>query len=262
MEKTFMHPYKFQLIPASQINVNRLYQRDIKTSVIKNIVNHFDYRMVNPVKVVWNHDEWYAWDGQHTATALRALFGDNYLVPCLVYEDVNGWSEEAELFENGNKKSSHKPLPTIAEWKSRLFRGDEKATKIKKVCDNYGLRIPTTTGNSGCGWVMALNALEKCYDNLTEAQFDQTIYIITAAWNGKKESLSSAMLNGMALFVKTYMGEYNRAALIKRLKATDPTLIIRAGKASAAQGHTKYAREILNVYNKGTTTGRLADKLG
>ena len=262
MEKIVSHPYKFQLIPAAQINVNRLYQRDINRSVVKNIVNNFDYRQVNPVKVVWNHNEWYAWDGQHTATALRALFGDDYLVPCMVYEDVQGWFEEAKLFEEGNKKSSHKPLTTITEWKSRLFRGEETAVKIKKVCENYGLRIPITTGNSGSGWVVALNAMEKIYNNLAEPQFDQTIYILTAAWGGKKESLSSAMLNGMALFVKTYYGEYNRANLIKRLKATDPTLIIRAGRASSAQGHTKYAREILNVYNKGTTTGRLADKLG
>ena len=141
MEKVTSHPYNFQLIPAAQINVNRLYQRDANRSVIKTIVNNFDYRLVNPVKVVWNHNEWYAFDGQHTATSLRAKFGDDYLVPCLVYEDVDGWFEEAKLFEDGNKRSSHKALPIIVEWKSRLFRGEEKAVKIKKVCERYGLKI-------------------------------------------------------------------------------------------------------------------------
>lgn len=262
MEKVTSHAYAFQFIPAAQINVNRLYQRDVNRSVIKAIVNNFDYRLVNPVKVVWNHNEWYAFDGQHTATALRAKFGDDYLVPCLVYEDVDGWFEEAKLFEDGNKRSSHKALPIIVEWKSRLFRGEEKAVKIKKVCERYGLKIPTTKGNTGNGWVMALNALEKNFDNLTEAQFDQLLYILTAAWGGKKESLTAPMLNGMALFIKTYGNEFNRSALVKRLKATEPMLIIRAGKASTAQGHTKYAREILNVYNKGTSANRLVDKLG
>lgn len=41
----------------------------------------------------------------------------------------------------------------------------------------------------------------------------------------------------------------------------EPELIIRAGKASAATGYNKYAREILNIYNKHTTVGRLPDKL-
>lgn len=262
MEKVTSHPYNFQLIPAAQINVNRLYQRELNRSEIKDIVNNFDYRLVNPVKVVWNHNEWYAIDGQHSAVALRAKFGDDYLVPCLVYEDVDGWTEEAELFEKTNNPKMRKALSTIGNWKSRLFREEEKATKIKKVCDHYGLKIPTGKGNKGNGWVMALNALERVFDSLPEADFDQVLYIITAAWGGKKESLTAPILNGMALFVKVYKGEYNRSALINRLKKTDPMLIIRAGKASAAQGHTKYAREILNVYNKGTSANRLVDKLG
>jgi len=262
MEKVTSHPYNFQLIPAAQINTNTLYQREINNAEIKNIVNNFDYRQVNCAKVVWNHNEWYAFDGQHTVTALRAKFGDDYLVPCLVYEDVDGWFEEAKLFEEANSRGSHKPITVAQNWKSRLFRSEQKATKIKSVCERYGLRIPTGKGNTGNGWIMAPAALEKIYDNLDPAQFDQVLYIISSAWKGKKDSLVAPMLNGMALFVKTYWNEYNRASLIKRLSNTEPIVILRAGRASQSNGHSKYAREILNVYNKGTSANRLVDKLG
>ena len=105
-------------------------------------------------------------------------------------------------------------------------------------------------------------ALEKVYDDMDKTMFDQLMFILTSTWHGDQKSLTAPIINGLARFVKTYYGEYNRANLIHRLSKTDPTIIVRAGKASAAQGHTKYAREILNVYNKGTTSGRLPDKLG
>lgn len=260
--KTISHPYKFQLIPVGQIRVNTLYQRDTNNNVIKSIVSNFDYHLVNPIKVVWDHNEWIAIDGQHTAAALRTLFGNDYLAPCLVYEDVGSWFEQAVIFIKTNRREMHKVLAVIPEWKARLFSNETKAVEIKKVCDRYNLKIPTGKGTSGNGWVKAPAALERIYDNLTPEQFDQVLYILTCAWHGKKDSLLAPMLNGLAMFVKTYWSEYNRAALIKRLGNVEPIVIIRAGKASTASGHAKYAREILNVYNKGTTSGRLVDKLG
>lgn len=265
MDKVVSHPYKFQLIPVGQINVNRLYQRPIKRDVVKNIVSNFDWHNVNCIKVVWNHDEWYAFDGQHTATGLRALFGGEYLAPCLVYDDVDGWFEEAKLFESGNQRSNHKPISVIDDWHSRLFRGEEKATNIKRICENHGLHIPTETGNKGDGYIKALNALEKNYDLMTPEQFDQLLFILVSAYGQKKEALrvalNAAMLNGLGLFIRTYWNEYQRRELIRKLKDTDPILILRAGKASAASGHAKYAREILSIYNSHRSTGRLPDKL-
>lgn len=262
MKEVVSHPYKFQLIPAGQIKVNGLYQREINGGVIKAIINNFDYHFVNPVKVVWDKGEWIAIDGQHTATSLRIKFGNAYMVPCLVYEDVGSWVEQAIIFVKVNRRESHKVLGVIPEWKARLFSGENKATKIKSICERYNFKIPTGKGNTGNGWIMAPAALEKIYDSLTPEQFDQVLYILSCAWHGKKDSLVAPMLNGMALFVKTYWQEYNRANLIKRLGNVEPIVILRAGRASQSNGHAKYAREILAVYNKGTTSGRLPDKLG
>lgn len=261
MEKVTSHPYKFQLIPAGQIKVNRLYQRELKMSQVKQIVGKFDWHLVNPVRVVWHKGEWVAVDGQHTYLSLRAKFGDDYLVPCLVYEDVESWFEEAEIFLGMNDRDLRKPLSIRQEWKARLFANESKATEIRKVCERYNLKIPTANGESGKGWISAVSALERVYDDLDKTQFDQFLYILTCAWDGKKSSLTAPIINGLSRFVKVYYGEYNRANLIHRLSKTDPTLIIRAGKASTATGYNKYAREILNVYNKSTTTGRLPDKL-
>ena len=264
MANVTSHPYNFKLIRVSEIHVNHLYQRPEQRDKVRNIVNKFDWHMVNPIKVVWRKTEWYSFDGQNTAIALRALFGDDYLAPCLVYEDVGDWFKEAELFEKANETGTHKAAGVIDTWHSRMFRSESKAVKISQVCENYGLHVPTERGNSGNGYIMAMSALEKNYDIMKADQFNELLYIITAVWGGKKESLVSSIINGMGMFIRVYWNEYDRKALIRRLKAnaSDPQLIIRAGKASVAQGNAKYAREILNIYNLGTSVNRLPEKLG
>ena len=262
MSNVASHPYRFQLIPAGKIKINYLYQRPLDKSRVKRLVQKFDWHLVNPVKVIWRDGEWYAVDGQHTTAMLYAKFGADYMVPCLVYEDIANWTEEAKVFIKGNDRLLRKVLGLRDEWKALLASNDERAANIKRICANYNLKIPTEKGETGNGWIGAVAALEKVYDNMSAEKFNEYLYIITAAWGGKRESLLAPILSGMGKFVDVYYGEYNRANLIKRLKRTEPTLIIRAGKASAASGHTKYAREILNVYNKGTTVGRLPDKLG
>ena len=262
MKEVVSHPYKFQLITAEQIKVNTLYQRALNANRVRKLVGAFDWHLVNPVKVVWHKGEWVAVDGQHTLFMLRAKFGDKYLVPCMVYEDVESWFEQAEIFLGMNNKELRKVLSVRDAWKARLFSNESKATEIRKVCERYELKIPTANGESGKGWVSAVGALERAYDDMDKAQFDQFLYILTCAWHGEKTSLTAPIIGGLSRFVKIYYGDYNRANLIHRLSKTDPSLIIRAGKASAAQGKNKYAREILNVYNKSTTTGRLPDKLG
>lgn len=262
MSKVVSHPYRFELIPAGEIKINRLYQRPLNTSRVKRLVQKFDWHLVNCVKVVSRNGEWYALDGQHTTAMLLAKFGSDYLVPCLIYEDIENWTEEAKEFIKGNDRDLRKVLSLRDEWKALLVSNDERATNIKRICGNYNLKIPTERGETGNGWIGAVSALEKVYDSMDTLKFNEFLYVLTAAWGGKRESLLAPIINGLGRFVNSYYGEYNRANLVKRLKRTDPTLIIRAGKASAAPGHTKYAREILNVYNKSTTVGRLPDKLG
>ena len=53
----------------------------------------------------------------------------------------------------------------------------------------------------------------------------------------------------MAIFVKTYSGEYYRGRLIKKLNKVVPQVIVSAGKSSISNGNTKYAREIVAIYN-------------
>lgn len=255
------HPYNFQLVPVGQICVDELYQRDRHNDIIKEIVNNFDYHLVNCIKCVFRDGTYFAFDGQHTALGLIMKFGEKYPAPVLIYDDIGSWTDEAKLFESINSKKFRKVVSVAEQWKSRVNRGEEHATDMKTILNQHGLFIPSKMKRGGNGVVTALTALESTYNELGAKLFEESIDIIASAWGGDKDSLSAPILRGMAKFVKTYYGEYNKASLIRRLHNFGAQKIIFAGKASNETGVNKYAREILAVYNKQTTTGRLTDKL-
>lgn len=255
---TVEHPYEFKLIKAKEINVDPIYQRDEKKKMVKEIIRNFDYHKVNPVKVVLRNDrQYYAFDGQQTTIGLRSKFGDNYLIPCMIYYDVPTWADEAELYEGTNAKTAKCPVGTRELWKSRLARGEEQAVKIQRIAERYGLIVRAQAHGDIRGHIKALNALDKVFSEYGEKVFEEMISIISASWNGDPVSLSAPMLYGMAMFVNTYSGQYNRSRLIKKMSSTLPQMIITAGKASSSKSNSKYAREIATIYNSYLSKGKL-----
>lgn len=247
---TESHSYEFKRIKAKEINVNRLYQRPEKTPLIRKIITEFDYHLVNPVKVVYRDGEYYAWDGQQTTVALRTKFGGDYLVPCMIYYDVPSWVDEAVLFENANRKGFRKPVSEAERWASRITRGESAATMINAIVQRNDLRIAKDGRTSGKGIICAISALDDVYSKYGETVFAETIGNLKMAFDGDDKSLQAPMIRGMAQFVSKYIGEYDRKKLIARLRRYAASEIIRAAKSRIEAGTSKYAQEILAVYNK------------
>lgn len=261
MNEIKTHPYNFQLVPVGQINVDHLYQRDKVSRTVKGIINNFDYHKVNPIKCVFRDGEYFTFDGQNTAVGLCMKFGAKYLAPVLLYDDIPSWVDEAKLFEEINSKSFRKAVTVVEGWISRVNRGEETATGIKNIVNSHGLSIPGKVNKKGNGVIKALTALENAYNFLGDKLFDEEMDILSSAWGGNPDSLTAPILMGLARFVKTYYGDYNKKNLTNRLHNVDPKSIIIAGKSSMEGGNSKYAREILAVYNKYTTSNRLPNKL-
>lgn len=259
MKETISHPYDFQLIPARLITVNRNYQRKANGGLIKSIVSKFDYHLVNPVKVVRRDGYYYAWDGQQTATACYTKFGKEYLVPCLVYDDIDTSKEEAMLLVGGNTNGgAGKKLTALEIWKALVWGEDETALKIQKVLEDNGFRV--SSGAKGSKYsICAIGAFQNAYKTLTEKQFLQMLRIVKEAWNGDPDSLSATIVKAVTRFIKTYDGKFNEQNLIRRLSKKAPIEIIRNGRTSLCKGDAKWAREILAIYNNGTTVNRLPD---
>lgn len=246
---TEKHPYKYQEIAVGDIHIDKRYQRNEKP-VVKRIMGNFDYHLVNPVKVVFRDGNYYAFDGQQTTIALRNLFGPEYLAPCMVYYDVPEWIDEAQLFEGTNDRTAKDPVTDAERWHSRIERGDQAAMDIIQLAEDAGLHVSVYHGKDHKA-IKATAALDYIYATYSRWVVSETFNILSDAFHGDANSLKSPMLRGMAMFVDKYRGEYVKKQLIDRLNKNGPVAILQAGKASAANGKIKYAREILAVYNRG-----------
>lgn len=247
------HPYSFQLIEAKKITFNKLYQRELDNRLLKRIMDNFDYHEVNPAKVVYRNGEYFAFDGQHTVTALQKKFGSNYLVPCLVYEDVPTWVEEAIMFEKINAKKERRPVSTSALWKSRNNRGEEKVVTIRKIVEknNFALQTSEKTGKRICQ-IRALESLDYIFDEYNENVLDISLFVMQSAWHGNPKSVKAKMLKGVAFFINMFGANINYKRLISQLAEVDPDDIIKDASALVKNGiRTKndIAFKMAQLYN-------------
>lgn len=257
------HPYRFALIPVGRIQVNNGYQRGEVQSTIREIVNNFDYHKVNAIHCAYRNGNYYAFDGQNTAIALMVLFGNNYLAPVMYYTDILSAEEEAKLFEQINSKQYRKAATVADEWKSRIFRQDAVPSSVLKIVRESGLDLASENNKGKSGVVPAslFKTLESLYLSYGETIFTDAMSVFGAAWRLDKNAYRKPIVSGLFKFVSTYHGEYIKTDLINRLFKKGAGDIYKAGLLQTERGYKKYAREILSVYNYGTSVNRLPDKL-
>ena len=257
------HNYRFAMIPVGRIQVNRSYQRGEVPQTIREIIGNFDYHKVNPIKCAFRNDNYYAFDGQNTAVGLTMKFGGKYLAPVMFYTDIASAEEEAKLFEEINAKKFRKAATVADEWKSRIFRDDAVPGAVLRIVREGGLDLASdhNKGKSGVIPASLFKTLESLYLSYGEGIFTDAMSVLGAAWKFDKDAFRKPVVNGLFIFCSTYHGEYRKADLIDRLFRKGAGDIYKAGVLQTERGYKKYAREILAVYNHGTSVNRLQDKL-
>ena len=257
------HNYRFMLLPVGRIQVNPGYQRGEQKQTISEIVGHFDYHKVNPIKCAVRNDNYYSFDGQNTAIGLTILYGSKYLAPVMVYTDLASAEDEAKLFEEINSKKFRKAATVADEWKSRIFRKDDVPSAVLRIVREGGLDLANDTNKGKSGVIPAslFKTLENLYLTYGEAIFTDAMSVLGAAWRHDKNAFRKPVVSGLCRFCYTYHGEYRKADLIDRLFRKGANDIYKAGLLQTERGYKKYAREILAVYNYGTSVNRLPDKL-
>ena len=257
------HPYKMILYPVGRINVDHGYQRGEVQETIREIVNNFDYHKVTPIKCSSRNGEYFTFDGQNTCIGLTMKFGSRYLAPVMVYTDIGSSEDEAKLFEEINAKKYRKAITIADEWKSRIYRQEACPTTIRNIVRNCGLELANETNKGKSGVIPAslFKTLEKLYLSYGETIFTDAMSVFSKAWKYDKGAFRVPIVSGLFLFVSAYHGEYIKKDLVDRLSRKGASDIYKAGQSQMERGYKKYAREILSIYNWGTSVNRLMDKL-
>ena len=77
--------YEYKRMPAAWLETDFSYQRKIDSARVDRIVNSFDPRLANEVKVSFRDGKFYVFDGAHTLSALKRIHGEEaFMVDCKV----------------------------------------------------------------------------------------------------------------------------------------------------------------------------------
>lgn len=234
------------------------YQRSLDMRRVRKIVAAFDENLVNLIKVNHRDGKYYVFDGQHTLAALKLRNGNaDLMVNCKVYENLSR-EEEIRLFVSQNGCS--RLVESIAKFRSLYAAGDVEVTEMVNLTAKSGFYVDFKK-SAADKHVVAVTKLHMIFKKLSPAEYVDMLSILMSAWGGVKESVTTEMLGGMYLFYRTYKGRFYRPRLIETLSKSSPIVLVREGKAYMTGGDARFARQILTVYNKNTTSRRLPDDL-
>lgn len=183
-------------------------------------------------------------DGAHRLTLCRKV---GYVKPLNV-EVFSGLSvaEEASLFVGRNNA---KMPSAISKFIARVAEGEPAAVEMNDIIIRHGWTVGVENED---GVVAAVQAFEKVY-KLGASVADETLNIITEAWERDRKSSDSFLLSGVGALVHRWGDKLDRPKLVLEMSLTRPAVLI--GKAKTlrdVQGGTvgaAMAKVLVGLHN-------------
>lgn len=249
--------YKYGKVNSEKIVSDKAYQRPLDSKRVKRIADNFNPKLVNPIKVSLRDGKYYVFDGQHTLKALVLRNGGkDFPVECKIYENLTQ-EQEAELFAEQNGIS--RAVDIASKMKAKHLSGDKEIAELKEGIESTGILFDFSKGKSS-NKIICFNTVYKIYKQHSMEFLKGILQIILEAWGGDEDSLRKEIISGMSIFCDTYSGKYDRSELVKKLSKVSAVQILRDGSVTRYGGDKRFARQILNIYNKKKTSSRLEDK--
>ena len=240
---------------SSELLIDYGYQRPLSSVRVRKICENFNPELVNLIKVSYRDGKFYIFDGQHTKAALEMLNGDMpVMVDVIVYEFV-GLSpaeqrrKEAELFAMQNGIARH--VESASKFRALFEAKDIDVMQFHEITNDAGL-LMDFTGGSKDGKLVCFKEAWNAWHLLGNTLFVDMLKLVRQIWGGDKESLQAPIIGGLSLFIKAYHDTYDRKTLIDRLSRVSPLQIIRDGAMFPESSKSKYMRQMMKHYNKGT----------
>lgn len=206
------YPKSITRIPLSDINVDN-YQRVLKESTVRKIINNFDPVGLGSLLVSKRDGKYWVFDGQHRLKALQALGAKT--AECIVYEGMT-YLDEAKAWDYFNLKSNR--ATRLDQANAELKRGDEFALALDKAIEETGLRIDyQQTGREG--HIKAYIALEKVYKEYGRDRLQKTLRFIKETYGMSIKAYQRSMIIGVTEFFVRYEKnpKFDQRFLEKRL---------------------------------------------
>ena len=246
--------YQFTRLPSTILESDTTYQRPIDMKRVQRIVDNFDRRLVNPLKVSLRDGHYYVFDGAHTLSVLKEINKfDNFMVDCMLMHGLT-YEDEAYLF--ALQRGESKEVATAARLKALMASNDEAAADFRTRTELSGFRLAGNGHTATKGCIGCIAKMWKIYEDNPEV-YSETLSLLMRLWHGEVWSLGANIIGGLAVFVSVYGSEINDARFMKLIGGADLLTLNRLKDNSARNKDYSYAYAILKLYNRTGGKGAL-----
>lgn len=240
-----------EVVPVEQIKIDLRYQRPLSAKKVKAIADDFDPAVAGVLLLSLRPDnDMYVIDGQHRHAAMLKIGWPT--AKCEIKEGLT-LAEEARLYRLAN--TSRKNPEALDLFRARLIEGDPVAVAIHTVVEKCGLAIQYSRYSFAKrqNWsrehkhVWAVSALEDIYKKGGVELLEYVLTLAMDAWPQEYDALSRRTLEGLLAFHLKYEGRYDREAFVKKMNATNLTIIESKAKYHADNLHTPVQAQFCHV---------------
>ena len=248
--------YEYMRLPASWLMTDTTYQRPIDEKAVDRIVENFDPRLVNVVKVSHRGGKFFVFDGAHTLNALKKINGKNsFMVDCKVYRGL-AYEDEAYLFALQTGES--RDVAFSARLRALLISNSQEAVNFRESTQRAGLRLASTNSVATQDTIAALAKAYKLFTKLGPDQYETVLSLIKETWGGVAWSLTNYVLGGVAELLTEYSGEVTPERFRKKLAGVAYEDIRNEAKRQMrGSSDVAHALALVKFYNRGGGRGTL-----
>lgn len=238
-------------LTVDEIFADPTYQRTLDVIRARKMYSEWDPRLAGIVEVSDRGKDasprYAVVDGMHRWAAAGYFVNP----PPMVANVHTGLSvaDEAELFDKLNRQ--RKQTNTFDHWKARRAAGDVDVLAIESITRRNGLDVHMSPSDDTISCVAALEKIVKLggIDLLGE-----TISLIVEIWHGRRESLESPVVHGLALVLHYLADPIDLVRLGDTLLEVQPRQLRSQAAAlkdiSAGSGAVLTAIAMVSLYNK------------
>jgi len=240
---------KIERVPVDSLHSKLYFQNDPNSARVKQIVDNFDWNLLQPLDVSFRDGKYNVVDGQNRLYATIEKFKNSnktITVPCLVRYGLSE-SDEMKLFIDLAKNRRH--VKPIEIYQALYGMKNEFVINMVDSINDIGLLFDFKTSQAN-GRITAAVTIHDIYGKLGKTEFKKYLNLLYKTWNGNSKSLQKDMLDGMLDFYQKYMLKINEKTFVKSLSKVTPEEIYRLGGkyGDRAKG---ISEAILEQYNKG-----------
>ena len=248
--------YEYMRLPASWLVTDTSYQRAIDERAVERIVENFDPRLVNVVKVSHRDSKFYVFDGAHTLSALKKINGTNtFLVDCKVYRGL-AYEDEAYLF--ALQRGESRDVAFSVRLRALLISNSQEAVDFRESTQRAGLRLASDNNVASQDTIAALAKAYKLYTKYGAEQYEAVLSLVKETWGGAAWSLTNYVLGGVAELLSEYNGEVSPEWFKKKLAGVGYEDIRNEAKRQMrGSSDVAHALALVKFYNRGGGRGSL-----